>query len=282
MRSELVTLLTDFGLTDPYVGAMKGAMLSAAPGVRLVDISHEVPPHDVLAGSYLLACAAPWFPEGTVHVAVVDPGVGSDRRAVAVRTARHVYVAPDNGLLTAALDRDPPVEARVVEPARLELGNLHPTFHGRDLFGPVGARLAAGLDVSSCGPDAAPLVRAYQPPSTTSPDGTITATVLHVDRFGNVTTNLTPDDLTGLVPELENTVPGGMNPAPPLSLDPGDSPLPWHPSYSYAEPSTLFLLWGSSGYLEIAINRQSAATRLALRPGAPLTLYAHTHSCGGA
>jgi S-adenosyl-L-methionine hydrolase (adenosine-forming) len=277
MRPELVTLLTDFGLTDPYVGAMKGAMLSAAPGVRLVDISHEVPPHDILAGSFLLACAAPWFPEGTVHVAVVDPGVGSHRRAVAVRTARHTYVAPDNGLLTAVLDRDPPHEARVVDPGLLGIHDLPPTFHGRDLFGPVGARLAAGLKMAACGPDAGLLVRAYQPSATNGPDGTIHATVLHVDRFGNVTTNLTPDRLPALVPEPEaSTPPDGIRPAPSLSLEPGGPPLVWHASYSFAESGTPFLLWGSSGYLEIAINQRSAATRLTLHPGAPVILYSRT------
>ena len=265
MKTPIVTLLTDFGSADPYVGAMKGAMLRIAPDLHLIDLTHDLPPHDVWAGSYTLAVSAPWYPDGTIHVAVVDPGVGSERRALVARTRRHLYVAPDNGLLTAVFDRETVEAIHVVEDSSLGMAPMHPTFHGRDLFGPVGARLALGLDPAACGDAIDDAIRPYRaPPPRHSEDARVDATVLHVDRFGNVTTNVTPEELGRWFPDT---------PQPDLALAPGDAPLPWHPSYAFAPPGQLFLLWGSSGYLELALNQDSAARALEVRPGSPPPLH---------
>lgn len=264
MRAPLVTLITDFGSADPYAGAMKGAILRVAPELRLVDVTHDLPAHDVWAASYTLAAAAPWYPEGTVHVAVVDPGVGTARRAIVARTRRHLYVAPDNGLLTAVLDREGARAIHVVEDLSLGLPPLHPTFHGRDLFGPVGARLATGLDPAACGPSVDDAVRLYRDPPARDDAGTIRATILHVDRFGNVTLNVTPEDLTGWFPDTGE---------PALALSEDGAPLPWHRSYGYAAAGRVFLLWGSSGYLEIAKNRTSAAGTLGVQAGDAMSLH---------
>jgi hypothetical protein len=232
-----------------------------------VDITHEIPPHDVWTGAYTLAAAAPWYPEGTVHVAVVDPGVGSGRGALVVRTARHLYVAPDNGLLTAVFDREGVEAIHSIDDRSLGLPRMHPTFHGRDLFGPVGARLAGGLDPAACGAPLPDPVRLYRDPPERDGDGTVATTVLHVDRFGNVTTDLTPHRVEAWYPDTEEPV---------FALESGGEPLPWHASYAYARKGRLFVLWGSSGYLEIALNQDSAAKALNVGPGARLRLHPHT------
>jgi hypothetical protein len=262
METPILTLLTDFGLTDPYVGAMKGVVLRLAPaGTQMVDLTHEIPAHDVWTGAYTLAAAAPWYPEGTVHVAVVDPGVGSDRRAVVARTGRHLYVAPDNGLLTAIFDREQLEAVYSIDDRSLGLAPMHPTFHGRDLFAPVGARLAGGLDPALCGAPLEDPVRLYRDPPARREDGTIAATVLHVDRFGNVTTDVTPARLRTWYPET---------PEPAFALEESGDVLPWHASYAFARKGRLFVLWGSSGYLEIALNQDSAARALNVGAGSRL------------
>jgi hypothetical protein len=142
---------------------------------------------------------------------------------------------------------------------------MHPTFHGRDLFGPVGARLALGLEPAACGGRIDDAIRLYRDrPSSPSEDGAVVATVLHVDRFGNVATNVRPDELVRWFPDVAE---------PPLALARGEAPLPWHRSYAFAPPGQLFLLWGSSGYLELALNRDSAARALDVRPGSSLALH---------
>lgn len=261
-----VALLTDFGLRDPYVGAMKGAMLSVAPELRLVDVSHEIAPHDVLEGSFVLACAAPWFPPGTIHLAVVDPGVGGPRRALVARCRGQIFVAPDNGLLTGVLDRLGRAELWEVDAGHLGLEGAHPTFHGRDIFGPVAARLALGIDASGaprglapeqCGPPlAGEPERAYRR-ALRRGEGEIEASILHADRFGNLTADLRPEQLGGLLPT-------------DLLQGARWSPLEGRLTYAGAPEGALIALWGSAGYLEIAINRASAARALGRTAGESL------------
>jgi len=260
MSTPLITLLTDFGTADAYVAAMRGVLLRLCPAARHVTITHEVPPQDVWRGAFVLAGAAPWFPPRTVHLAVVDPGVGTDRRAIVVASGSHLFVGPDNGLFTLVLDRDP--RARVLRIDRRDLGpvRIHPTFHGRDLFAPVAARLAAGLDPGQLGPPIDDPVRLALEPARVGADR-IEVTVLDVDRFGNVTTNLAPGDL----------VPPAPGRTPRLGL-PGQPARPLARTYAEAEPGATILLWGSSGWLEIARNRDSAAEALGLGPGDRLRL----------
>ena len=254
----LITLTTDFGTRDPYLGALRGALLTACPGAQLADIGHDLPPYDRLAGAYLLGAAAPWFPPGTVHLAIVDPGVGSPRRALAFAAGGSLFVGPDNGLFTAVYDRLEVVEMRAIDAARLGLGEVHPTFHGRDLFAPAAGRLAGGMPLAEIGPAVCDPVRL--PLTAPRREGArLHAAVLHVDRFGNVATNLTRRALA-----LSRVDEGA------LGCTGATRPLAVHRTFSDASPGEVFLLWGSSGYLELALDQGSAAARLGLTAGESL------------
>ena len=203
MAAPVIALLTDFGLRDTYVGELKGAVLSVNPSATIVDITHHVPPQDVHAGAFLLGNAAPAFPEGTVFVAVVDPGVGSDRRPVLVETSRYAFVGPDNGLFTRVLwpdDADGPAAPsfepvpsgvrayRLTNPAywREHVSN---TFHGRDVFAPAAAHYATGVPTGALGEPATELLR-LPFPTPTLDAGVVTGEVVYVDHYGNLVTNI--------------------------------------------------------------------------------------------
>lgn len=183
----IITLLTDFGLTDSYVAEVKGVLLSRAPGVTLVDVSHDIAPGDIRAGTFVLGRAWPRFPTGTVHLAVIDPGVGTARRALAAEAAGQRFVAPDNGLLSSL-----PADARFVSLAIPP--DAAPTFHGRDVFAPVAAALAQGTALANLGSPVNDATRTPIP-SPRRKGGAVVGEVIHVDRFGTLITNLTPDDV---------------------------------------------------------------------------------------
>ena len=246
--SGIVTLTTDFGTADTYVGQMKGALLAAGPGLRVVDLSHAVPPGAIATGAYLLETGHAVFPPGTVHVAVVDPGVGTARRALALRAGGHLFVAPDNGLLTRVCDRLEPTEARSIEEPTLLRPGRAPTFDGRDLFAPAAARLATGTPLERLGPPvekifrlrgARPEIRAAEP--TPIP-------VLHVDQFGNVALDAHADRLAAALGQEQ--APGdciGVEIA-------GRHVSRFLRTFADAPDEQPFLLINSSGYLEIAVN----------------------------
>lgn len=244
---SVVTLLTDFGTADSYVGQVKGAILSVAPSAQLVDLTHTVPPQDVFAGAYLLWTAVAAFPAGTIHVAVVDPGVGSARRAIALRTARGDFlVGPDNGLLQPAAERLGGIQT-AVELTQREFWRPAPstTFHGRDIFGPIAAHLAVGTPLEALGAPVDDLVR-LELPLAHGPHGE----VLHVDTYGNLITNVPADVLPPrYVVRLGSVV---VRPAA---------------SYAAVEPGGLLALIGSSGLLEISARDANAAATLGARRG---------------
>jgi S-adenosylmethionine hydrolase len=243
----VIALLTDFGLQDHYVGAMKGAILTACPEATLVDVTHDVPAHDVAAGALALDAAYRHFPPGTVFVAVVDPGVGSERRAIAAGAGRWLFVGPDNGILTFVLEAHPAARVHVLANPLLFRGPLSPVFHGRDLFGPAAARLARGLALEEVGPLVADPVR-IEPPPKTRTDAGWEGAVLHVDRFGNLTTNLLESDLAALAGrDLEG-----------LEVCLEAEVLPLVRSYSDVAAGRPCALIGSSGRLEIAVRRSRA------------------------
>lgn len=186
----LLTLLTDFGTADWYVAAVRGTVLRLAPGARLADISHEVPPGDVETAAFLLAAAAPTFPAGTVHLAVVDPGVGSERRILAVATPAAVFLAPDNGLLTPFLK--PGSRVRAVDRPDLYLPGPGRTFHGRDRFAPVAAALLRGEPFEALGPELPDPVTLPTPPPRRA-GRLLLGRVVHVDRYGNLVTDIPAD-----------------------------------------------------------------------------------------
>jgi S-adenosylmethionine hydrolase len=243
----VIALLTDFGLHDPYVGAMKGAILTACPDATLVDVLHEVPAHDVAAGALALDSAYRHFPGGTVFVAVVDPGVGSPRRPLAVGAGRWLFVGPDNGLFTFVLEAHPAARVHLLANPVLFREPLSPVFHGRDLFGPAAGRMARGLPLEEVGPAVADPLRLEQPPKARRAEGW-EGSVLQADRFGNLTTNLLEADLVAL---------GGPG-REGLEVVLGEIVLPLVRSYSDVAAGAACALVGSSGRLEIAVHRGRA------------------------
>ncbi len=257
----VITLLTDFGTRDEYVGAMKGAILSVAPQVTLVDISHEVPPQDVGRAAYLLEGYHRYFPAGTVHVVVVDPGVGGSRAIVAVRTGEYTYLVPDNGVLTRVLGEAAPQAAVRVENRAFFRPQVSRTFHGRDIFAPVAAHLAAGTDIHELGPRIAcdDLVRLDIPPAVITGGGEVRGVVMTFDRFGNALTNISGEQLAALPDAGKFEVCLGGCRIVGLSS-----------SYTSVPPGQALALVGSRGYLEIGINCGSAREVLGLAVGDPV------------
>lgn len=251
---QLLTLLTDFGTGDYYVAAVKGTVLRLAPGTTLVDITHQVPPGDVETAAFLLAAAAPAFPEGTVHLAVVDPGVGSDRRILVVRTASASFVAPDNGLLTGLLTPvlDGALSIRAVERSDLFLSGPGQTFHGRDRFAPVAAWLLRGGDIADLGPEVTDPRRLPISPPRREP-GRISGRVVHVDRYGNLITDIPADWLPALPCRAEV---GGQFASLRVS------------HYAEIPAGEAALLTGSLGTLEMSLNGDDLARRWGVSRGA--------------
>jgi hypothetical protein len=255
--SGIVTLLSDFGAGDAYVGAMKGALLSANGAARIVDVTHDVPGQDVHAGAWLLRAAYRYFPAGTVHVAVVDPGVGTARWPIAARAGAWLFVGPDNGVLTVPLTRESPVEVVRIEEARYMRGDVSATFHGRDVFAPVAGHLAAGVPLRELGPKLdRPALLAL--PSARVDGEAIIGEVVYVDRFGNLITNIElrtlrewSGDWTGARVEIA-----------------GERFGPIRSTYGDVADGAPVALIGSNGDLEIAVRNGSAAARLGVRRSA--------------
>lgn len=252
-QSPVITLLTDFGHRDVYVGVIHGVILGIAPHARIVDLSHEVAPQAVAEAAFLLDSAAPYFPWGTIHIAVVDPGVGSDRRILCARTTRATYLAPDNGLLARVLERDPPSRLISVENASFFLPRVSSTFHGRDKFAPVAAHLACGLDPRELGPEVQEIKPLPMPRPRELAPGRLAGEVIHVDRFGNVVTNV-----------------GELYAARGVSL----ARLGGHEvrgpvcrAYADREEGAALLIFGSSGFLEVSVRGGDAAREMGVKTG---------------
>ncbi len=257
-----ITLLTDFGDRDGYVGAMKGVIASRAPNVVVVDLAHHVPPGDVRHASHVLFTTAPFFPAGTCHVVAVDPGVGTARRPIVAAVDDQIYVAPDNGVLTDVLLA---AAGRVMS---VLLSNQaffqHPistTFHGRDIFAPVAAHLASGVPMTAFGPALDPdsLVRLHAPQAAMA-DGLVRGEVTYIDVFGNAVTNLSRKHVASVSTEAAR-----------LAIGVGDDAVcGLEPSYAHVEKGRLVAVIGSCGRLEIAVHGGSAAATLGLQVGSPV------------
>jgi hypothetical protein len=252
-KARVITLTTDFGLRDPFVGIMKGVILGIAPDVQIVDITHDVPPGDIRRAGFCLYTAVRYFPAGTIHVVVVDPGVGGPRRAVAVQSAHAFYVAPDNGVLTMALKLDPPVRAVNLENPKLWLPDVSHTFHGRDIFAPVAAHLARRENLDEMGSGIHDLVKVPLPEPAAKEDGSIEGLVIHIDHFGNCITNL-PASLVSGREDATLRVRGGRIEG-------------LVKSYSDVPSGRLLAVVGSTGFVEIAVRDGNAAERLGIQAG---------------
>ena len=237
----VITLLTDFGTADYFVGAVKGAILSVNPSAVIVDLTHEIPPQDIAAGAFTLLAAYKTFPAGTIHVAVVDPGVGSTRRPIIVSANEQFFVGPDNGLFTYIYDREPSHRTFHITSDRYFQPSPSTTFHGRDIFAPVAAALSTGIALEEFGSLIDDAVRL---PSLETP-----LRIIHIDRFGNCITNITRERMPSETSVVIN----------------GRTISEFRQFYGERDEESLFAIWGSAGFLEISVNGVSAAKALNAR-----------------
>jgi S-adenosylmethionine hydrolase len=258
----IIALCTDFGTRDAYVAQLKGAILSIHPTAQLVDLTHEVGAFDVRAAAYLLDAAARYFPTRTIFVAVVDPGVGTARRPLLLATqAEKFYVGPDNGLFTRVMERERLKAAYVLTQSAYFRQPVSATFHGRDIFGPVAAHLAQGVDPAHFGPRIEEVVRLpYVPPQRLGE--TVSGEVIHLDHYGNIATNIPSEMLTDLVPGQWLT----------LTLADHTQGLLWVETYGAGPQDQLVCLINSNGEFEIALPGGNAAARLGVRTGERMVL----------
>jgi S-adenosylmethionine hydrolase len=286
MRRPILTLTTDFGASDHYVGAMKGVILSVCPQAQIVDICHDVTPFQIAEGAYVIAQAFECFPRKTVHVVVVDPGVGTARRPILVEAAGQYFVGPDNGVLSmvyAQVDSHGKHKVRLIANDRYFRQPVSATFHGRDIFAPVAAHVAAGVPPSRIGKPIEDYLRPEFAKPRRSGERTFSGSILKIDRFGNVVTNFHVRDFFDLCRQLtdESACPTNRQrgtdafvcqPAA-LALTVGRRKIAaLAQNYAECSPGALFLIVGSSGYLEISVNQGSAAKQMGCKTGEPVKL----------
>jgi S-adenosyl-L-methionine hydrolase (adenosine-forming) len=257
VQPPIISLLTDFSTRDAFVGIMKGVILGINPVVRLVDLSHEVPAQDILTGALILRSAVPFFPPGTIHVAIVDPGVGSERRAILVETQNAFFIGPDNGLLSLAAPTEAIVRIMHLANTRYFLSPRSQTFHGRDVFAPVAAHLSLGITPETFGPFVTTMERLTLP-AVECEETRLTGRVIAVDHFGNLVTNITEADLLPF-PRKELWVSIGSMRIHSLVS-----------TYASVEVGAVAALINSWGMLEIAVRNGSAAQQLGLLRGCPV------------
>jgi S-adenosylmethionine hydrolase len=249
---SIITLLTDFGTDDEYVGLMKGVILSINPLATIVDLSHRIDRHDSVQAAFAIRSAYPYFPEGTVHLIVVDPGVGTERRLLVLKSNGHLFIAPDNGVLTLLFNDQEFFSLNLVSNPKYFRASVSSTFHGRDIIAPVGAHIARGLDINELGPelDMQSVIRIDDLRARCTENGEIQGRIITIDRFGNLVTNIHTDQLTDCLPaasyknlkiKIRSSIIEGLS-----------------QTYSSVRPDSPLALIGSRGYLEIAINQGRA------------------------
>jgi hypothetical protein len=258
LSSPVITLLTDFGLQDGYVACMKGVILEICPDAKLVDISHLIDPFNVRSAAFVLCSSYVYFPRGTIHLAVVDPGVGTERGAIAIRTAQGFFVGPDNGLFSLMLQKETFPEARRIDNGQFGRSPLSSTFHGRDLFAPVAAHIARGVPFEILGPPCDPAFVEWGEPVIG--DGEVKGEVIHIDRFGNAIINVMGVTLETLGPFGKWTISAGKTEIDSIEQ-----------TYGRVRAGEALALTGSSGFIEIAVNRGNAALELGLAQGTKVT-----------
>ncbi|MFW6297208.1 MAG: SAM hydrolase/SAM-dependent halogenase family protein [Desulfosalsimonas sp.] len=257
----VISLLTDFGLTDPYVGIMKGVIVSVCRKARVIDITHRIAPQDVENAAYVMSASYPYFPRDTVHVAVVDPGVGSERRIIAVKTEAGIFIAPDNGLLSLVLEEQAVLAAFCVENPDIFINPVSRTFHGRDIFAPVAARLACGMKMEDLGgrinTDSI-VCFDFGPPPGLDENGILCGSIIAADRFGNLISNIGHQDIkeafgAGAFIKQQICIQAGRRIIRGIS-----------DSYSSVSKGAPLAVIGSSGRLEISVNAGNAEAQLKL------------------
>ncbi len=262
MPSPLITLTTDFGLRDPYVAEMKAVILSISPDITIVDITHAIEKFDIRMGAYVLASASSFFPKGTVHVAVVDPGVGTQRRPILIQTRHSFYIGPDNGLLVLAAQNQGVEHVYEIINRKFMLPRISHTFHGRDIFAPAAAHLANGTPTTEFGPE---IHKIITPEFTkvTHRKNMLIGEILHIDGFGNIITNLTRKELEQL--NIKDVV--------HVALKNFELKLKLRKAYAEAKTREPLAIIGSHNFLEISINQGNAANKFKTKIGDKIHLF---------
>jgi hypothetical protein len=257
----IITLLTDFGTADGYVGAMKGVILSINRRAKVVDLTHDITPQDILEGALALATAVPYFPPGTIHVAVVDPGVGSQRKPILVSWRGHFLVGPDNGLLSLALGSNPPDSVYHLTRTEYFREQISRTFHGRDIFAPVAGHLSLGIAPEEMGEPLSAWEQLHLPvPQETK--GRLVGEIIHVDRFGNLITSIREEDVLRLYSRKIAFITIGSEKIRGIKT-----------SYAEVSEGELLAIIDGGGWLEISQNKRNAAQALGLGRGAQVVIY---------
>ena len=263
MPQRLVTITSDFGVNDHYVGTMKGVILNINPEARVVDLCNAVQSFDILDGALTIAQSYRYFPSNTVHLVVVDPGVGTPRRPILAVTEKHMFIAPDNGVLSFVFDREERLSVRHITSEHYFLQPVSSTFHGRDVFAAVAGWLSKGVEVAKFGEEITDFVRFAAPKPKPVDAHTVKGVILKVDKFGNLVTNITPKEL----PQLFAT------PAPAFKIAVGKAVVSkMNQAYAQGAQGEAFALLNSMGFLEIATNRGAAAQLCAAGKGAEVTV----------
>lgn len=262
-EAKIITLLSDFGVRDPYVAEMKAVILGGCPGAQIVDVSHNVAKFDIRMGAYMLASCAPYFPKGTIHVAVVDPGVGTKRRPIVAKCKASYFVGPDNGLLMLAALRQGFQHVHVIENPHCIAPNLSRTFHGRDIFAKAAVQLTKGWAISEIGREIDDYtVLAFSKPK--SRGGSVMGEILHIDDFGNIVTNISQEVLRKVAFHDSKVV--------EIKLGRHKQALKLCSAYGEVSKGSALAIVGSHGFLEVSVNQGNAAERFQVRSGNSISI----------
>jgi S-adenosylmethionine hydrolase len=260
---RIVTFTTDFGPVEHYVGAMKGVICGINPGAQLVDVTNSVQSFDILDGAFAISQAYSYFPPGTVHLVVVDPGVGSSRRPILVKAGLHIFVAPDNGVLSLVYEREEIISVRHITAEHYFRQPVSSTFHGRDIFATVAGYVSKGVELDKFGDEITDYVRFAAPRPKPAGANSWKGVILKVDKFGNVITSITPKDL----PQLFEA----SRPAFKITVGKAEVTA-FRDNYADGAPGEIFAILGSAGFLEISMNRGSAARTAGAEKGAEVSV----------
>ncbi|MBI5929177.1 MAG: SAM-dependent chlorinase/fluorinase [Chloroflexi bacterium] len=280
----VIALLTDFGLQDGYVGVMKGVILSICPTAQIIDISHHIAAQDIRQGAYVLLTAYRYMPPGTIFVCVVDPGVGTSRRPVAVQTSQGIFIGPDNGLFSYVFGQVEIQQAVALQNRQYHLQGMSTTFHGRDIFSPVAAHMANGVPIDQIGPALTKSFEKLPPPLLQIESDHVRGEVLYIDHFGNVVTSIGrlvwgADDMLQLHPQFGGSTFSERATVAPFFAEAtaveiaGQTFAPLGLSYMGAQKGSILPLINSAGQLELAVNQGSAAQKLGVAIGDPVILH---------
>jgi hypothetical protein len=258
----IITILTDFGLRDAYVAAMKGTILGLVPNVQMIDIAHDITRHDIIQAAFVLLNSSRFFPINTIHLVVVDPGVGTNRRRIIVRGNRYYYVGPDNGVLSLAIQEEGIKKIVQITEKKYMRSEITATFEGRDIFAPVAAHLAQGVPIESFGRKMSQMNHLHIPQPHIS-NRQISGEIIHIDGFGNIITNISHSHIHDFV---------SIGQKYHVTVNQLTKPMKYMKSYGYVSPGELIIIIGSSNYLEVSINQGNAQKLFNAARGDPIAI----------